>query len=152
MSEKDSEEIKVEIKSSNEGSDDAEKLDTKYESEKSEPEQPTINELNELILQEKQKVAEYEEKLRHTLADFQNLQRRTNSDIENGIIIKMDKFMLDFLQIYDDFTRAKNAFTENKINTEGLDFILKNMDSLFITRIWKYLLTLSFFFPHLMIR
>ena len=38
--------------------------------------------------------------------------------------------MLDFLQIYDDFIRAKNVFVENKVNTEGLDSILKNMDSL----------------------
>ncbi|MGI0057516.1 MAG: nucleotide exchange factor GrpE, partial [Nitrosarchaeum sp.] len=40
--------------------------------------------------------------------------------------------MLDFLKIYDDFMRAKQVFTENKINTEGLDSILKNMDSLLV--------------------
>ena len=38
--------------------------------------------------------------------------------------------MLEFLKIYDDFVRAKEAFSQNKIDTTGLDFILKNMDSL----------------------
>ncbi len=90
----------------------------------------TVNELNELLLKEKHKVAEYEGKLKHTLADFQNLEKKIKSDIEKGVNTKMDQFMLDFLQIYDDFIRAKIVFVENNINVEGLDSILKNMDSL----------------------
>ena len=38
--------------------------------------------------------------------------------------------MLDFLNIYDDFKRAKDAFAKNEGNIEGLDSIVKNMDSL----------------------
>ena len=79
---------------------------------------------------EKQKTSECEEKLKHILADFQNLTRKTKSDIENGVNAKVDEFLLDFLKIYDDFVRARDVFAENKINTEGLDSILKNMDSL----------------------
>jgi len=84
----------------------------------------------ELLELEKQKASEYEEKLKHVLADFQNLNRKTQSDIENGVNAKVDEFVLDFLKIYDDFVRAKEIFSENKINTEGLDSILKNMNSL----------------------
>ena len=43
---------------------------------------------------------------------------------------KINEFVLDFLKIYDDFVRAKEVFSESKINSDGLDSILKNMDSL----------------------
>jgi molecular chaperone GrpE len=36
--------------------------------------------------------------------------------------------MLKFLSIYDDFVRAKDALAKQKINTDGLSAILKNMD------------------------
>ena len=85
---------------------------------------------SDLLDTEKQKTSECEEKLKHILADFQNLSRKTQSDIENGINAKVDEFLLDFLKIYDDFIRARDVFSENKINTEGLDSILKNMDSM----------------------
>jgi len=87
-------------------------------------------ELSKLLDLEKQKVMESDEKLKHVLADFQNLSRKTQSDIENGVNAKIDEFVLDFLKVYDDFIRAKEVFSENKINTDGLDSILKNMDSL----------------------
>ena len=38
--------------------------------------------------------------------------------------------MLDFLKIYDDFQRAKDVLSESKINADGLNSILKNMESL----------------------
>ena len=90
----------------------------------------TIVQLENLLEKEKQKVKDYEEKIKHVLADYQNLNRKTQLDIEKGVNTKIDEFMLDFLKIYDDFIRAKQVFAESKINTEGLDSILKNMDSL----------------------
>ena len=90
----------------------------------------TVKELKNLLEIEKQKTKVYEEKIKHILADYQNLNRKTQSDIEKGVNTKIDEFILDFLTIYDDFIRAKQVFTENKINTTGLDSILKNMDSL----------------------
>src|SRR3970040_1045051 len=90
----------------------------------------TVEQLENLLEKEKQKVQDYEEKIKHILADYQNLNRKTQSDIEKGVNTKIDEFMLDFLKIYDDFIRAKQVFTESKINTEGLDSILKNMCSL----------------------
>ncbi|MHA7646418.1 nucleotide exchange factor GrpE [Nitrosopumilus sp. S4] len=89
-----------------------------------------VEELEKLLDIEKKKSNEYEEKLKHVLADFQNLNKKTQSDIERGVNAKIDEFVLDFLKIYDDFVRAKNVFYESNINTEGLESILKNMDSL----------------------
>ncbi len=99
------------------------------EEHKEEPEF-TFDELKELLSREKKKSSELKFQLQHTLADFQNLERKTKSEIENGVNIKIDQFMLDFLQIYDDFVRAKEAFSKNNVNTEGLDSILKNMNSI----------------------
>jgi molecular chaperone GrpE len=99
-------------------------------SEESESSQEKIKELSKLLDLEKQQVSEYEEKLKHVLADFQNLNKKTQSDIESGINAKIDEFVLDFLKIYDDFVRAKEVFSESQINTDGLVSILKNMDSL----------------------
>jgi molecular chaperone GrpE len=90
----------------------------------------TIEELTKLLDSEKQKSTQYEEKLKHVLADFQNLSRKTQSDIENGVNTKINEFLLDFLKIYDDFILAKEVFSDSKINSEGLDSILKNMESL----------------------
>ena len=90
----------------------------------------TNEELVKLLDVEKQNLIEIDEKLKHVLADFQNLNKKTQSDIQNGVNTKVDEFILDFLKIYDDFIRAKEVFSENKINTDGLDSILKNMDSL----------------------
>ena len=83
-----------------------------------------------LLELEKQKVSQFEEKLKHVLADFQNLSKKTQSDIEHGVNSKIDEFMLDFIKIYDDFIRAKEVISESKINADGLNSILKNMESL----------------------
>ena len=89
-----------------------------------------IEELTKLLDKEKEKTSECEEKLKHVLADFQNQTKKTQSDIEKGVNTKVDEFMLDFLKIYDDFIRAKEVLSDNKINSDGLESILKNMDSL----------------------
>lgn len=89
----------------------------------------TASHLSQLLRQERLKSTQFEEKLKHALADYQNLQRKTRSDIETGIAAKLNEFALDFIKIHDDFLRAKNVFIESKINTEGMDSILKNMDS-----------------------
>lgn len=120
-SDNESDEIPVNVVSENQNSEQT------PESESSDTFQENFS---ELLDAEKQKTSECEEKLKHILADFQNLTRKTQSDIENGVNAKVDEFLLDFLKIYDDFIRARDVFSENKINTEGLDSILKNMDSL----------------------
>ena len=122
-SENNSDEIPVDLSSENNS-------ESNGSSEESKSTEISIEELSKLLELEKQKVSEHEEELKHVLADFQNLNRKTQSDIENGVNAKVDEFVLDFLKIYDDFIRAKEVFSESKINIDGLDSILKNMDSL----------------------
>ncbi len=88
------------------------------------------DDLQELLEKQKETLATCEEKLKHSLADYQNLERKTKSDIEKGVNTKIDQFMLKFISIYDDFIRAKTILAEQKINVSGLESILKNMDSL----------------------
>ena len=129
-----SDEIPVNVISENESNSDelsdAESENSSEIDESSVDSDSEIDELTKLLELEKQKVKDSDEKLKHVLADFQNLSRKTESDITNGVNSKVDEFLLDFLKIYDDFIRAKEVFSENKINVDGLDSILKNMDSM----------------------
>jgi len=94
------------------------------------PNELMISKLKTELESTKQNLAEYEEKLKYSLADFQNLQRKTQSDIENGINLKIDKLLLNFLTIYDDLILAKKVLNDEKINVSGLESIIKNMNSL----------------------
>ena len=96
------------------------------------PKELSISELKAELEETKQNLAEYEEKLKHSLADFQNLQRKTQSDIENGINLKIDKLLLKFLTIYDDLFLAKKVLADEKIDVSGLESIVKNMNSLLL--------------------
>jgi len=89
-----------------------------------------ISELEQKLLNEEQKLGICQEKLKRVLADFQNLERKTKLDIENGVNLKIDKFMLGFLSIYDDFILAKKILNNEKIDVSGLESIVKNMNSL----------------------
>ncbi len=90
----------------------------------------SLEKLTVLLKKEKEKSQDLENKLKHILADFQNLNKKTQIEVENGINTKLAQFMIEFLKIYDDFVRAKEVFSKNEETTEGLDSILKNMDSL----------------------
>ena len=87
------------------------------------------DELEALALEQNSRLEGCEEKLKRSLADFANLQKKTESDIQRGVHNQTDKLFLDFLQIYDDFLRARAAFASGGTDTGGLDSILKNMDS-----------------------
>jgi len=127
-----SDEIPVNVISENQSEIDSNEISS--EESKTNTEELKSSQANEELIKlldlEKQNVIKIDEKLKHALADYQNLNRKTQSDIVNGVNAKVDEFILDFLKIYDDFVRAKEVFSENKINTDGLNSILKNMDSL----------------------
>lgn len=122
-SKSDPDEIPVNIISENETENDSSISESKLS-------EFNIDELSQQLDLEKQKSSEYEGKLKLVLADFQNQSRKTRTDIEHGVNTKINEFALDFLKIYDDFVRAKEVFSESKINSDGLDSILKNMNSL----------------------
>ena len=88
----------------------------------------TIDELKAQLKQEQEKTTSYEKKLQYLLADFENLKKRTELDVQSKVNSALDSMMLKFLSIYDDFVRAKDALAKQKINTDGLSAILKNMD------------------------
>jgi molecular chaperone GrpE len=90
------------------------------------PENIPIDESEQL----RQNLASCEDKLKRSLADYINLERKTKSDIQNGINEKMDRFLLQFLTIYDDLIRAKEILKKENPDAQGLDAILKNIDSL----------------------
>lgn len=90
----------------------------------------SLEELRNLLEEEKKKSEDLENKLKHALADFQNLTKKTQLEIKNGINTRITQFMIEFLKIYDDFIRAKEVFSKNEGNIEGLNSIVKNMDSL----------------------
>jgi molecular chaperone GrpE len=120
--EKNSEEIPIHVISDDE--------ENNFELNTKNSQKLSTDELENLLALEQQKVFDYEEKIKHVLADYQNLNRKTQSDIAKGVNSKIDEFMLEFLKIYDDFVRAKEIFSQSKIDTAGLNSILKNMDSL----------------------
>ena len=78
----------------------------------------------------KQKFSICEDKLQRALADYQNLERRSQTEISQRVIDKTNHLMLNFIGIYEDFIRAKTALTNDGINTEGLDGIIRNMEIL----------------------
>ena len=121
-----SDEIPVEVLTENE-TDSSNKIEEFDNVDKNDD---TSEDLSKLLELEKQKTLQFEEKLKHVLADFQNLSRKTQNDIETGVNSKINEFILDFLKIYDDFIRAKEVISESKINADGLNSILKNMESL----------------------
>ena len=88
-----------------------------------------IDELKSKLEQEQKKLASYEIKIQYLLADFENLKKRTELDVQNRVNAITDNIILKFLSIYDDFVRAREALSKQKTNTEGLDGILKNMNS-----------------------
>ena len=96
-------------------------IDSKMEIKKSQSVhyQQKIDELNELLEKEKQKSL-------RLLADYQNLEKQTIDRIN----ARENKIILDFLTVYEDFIRAKNAYEKEGENVSSLNSIIKNMESI----------------------
>ena len=81
--------------------------------------QQKIDELNLLLEKEKQKSL-------RLLADYQNLEKQTIDRINT----RGDKIILDFLTVYEDFIRTKDAYEKEGGNVDNLNSIIKNMESI----------------------
>lgn len=79
--------------------------------------------------EEKKKTTMQEKKIQYLLADFENLKKRAEQDVQNKVDSITDSMILKFLSIYDDFIRARDALSRQNANIDGLDAILKNMNS-----------------------
>ena len=106
----------------------------------SENEDPTNEENNELIdnpektddqtkkLEEEN--SDLKDKWQRALADYQNLERRTQVEISQRVSSKTNDLLLNFINIYEDFVRAENSLSKEKIDTSGIIAVIKNMESL----------------------
>ena len=90
---------------------------------------PSKAEIEE-ALSDKEKLFLCEDKLQRVLADYQNLDRRNNTEASQKILQRTNQLMLSFIGVYEDFLRAKDALVSDDINTEGLDAVIKNMENL----------------------
>ena len=70
-----------------------------------------------------------EDKLQRALADYQNLERRNSIEVSQKILQKTNQLMLSFIGIYEDFIRAKTSLVNDSTSIEGLDVVIKNMES-----------------------
>ena len=60
------------------------------------------------------------------LADYQNLEKQIIDKVNS----RGDKIILDFLTVYEDFIRAKDAYGKEGANVDNLNGIIKNMASI----------------------
>ena len=84
-------------------------------------ESSTINGLNARLEKERQKSL-------RLLADYQNLEKQ----IIDRINSRGDKIILDFLTVYEDFIRAKDAYEKEGGNVDSLNSIIKNMETILV--------------------
>ena len=85
-----------------------------------------IDELKERLEKEEKNSVMVTDKWKRALADYQNLEKQTIDRIN----AREDKIILYFLTVYEDFIRAKNAYEKDGINVEGLNVIIKNIESI----------------------
>ena len=91
----------------------------KEELQRSRGDQQKIDELKELLEKEKEKSLRLQ-------ADYQNLEKQTIDRINTS----GDKIILDFLTVYENFIRAKDAYEKEGGNVDNLNSIIKNMESI----------------------
>ena len=74
--------------------------------------------------------SELKDKWQRALADYQNLERRTQVEISQRVSSKTNDLLLNFINIYEDFVRAENSLSKEKIDTSGIIAVIKNMENL----------------------
>ena len=77
-----------------------------------------------------QENSDLKEKWQRALADYQNLERRTQVEISQRVSDKTNDLLLNFINIYEDFVRAENSLSKEKIDTSGIIAVIKNMENL----------------------
>ena len=63
----------------------------------------------------KEENSDLKDKWQRALADYQNLERRTQVEISQRVSNKTNNLLLNFINIYDDFIRAENSLSKEKI-------------------------------------
>jgi len=81
--------------------------------------QKFLDKVNVLLEKEKEKSLRLQ-------ADYQNLEKQTIDRINT----RGDKIILDFLTVYEDFIRTKDAYEKEGGNVDNLNGIIKNMETI----------------------
>ena len=79
-----------------------------------------------LSLEFQRQIEKEQQKSLRLQADYQNLEKQTIDRINT----RGDKIILDFLTVYEDFTRAKDAYEKEGGNVDNLNSIIKNIESI----------------------
>ena len=74
--------------------------------------------------------SDLKDKWQRALADYQNLERRTQVEVSQRVSSKTNDLLLNFINIYEDFVRAENSLSKEKIDTSGIIAVIKNMENL----------------------
>ena len=103
------------------------------------PDKEKINEIIEQEVAEKlenmknsyqEQIGDLTDKWQRALADYQNLERRTQVEISQRVSSKTNNLLLNFINIYEDFLRAENSLSKENIDTSGIQAVIKNMENL----------------------
>ena len=93
--------------------------------QKQQDKKETMNEIKKL----QEENLELKDKWQRALADYQNLERRTQTEISQRVSANTNNLLLNFLNIYEDFLRAENSLSKQEINTDGINAVIKNMET-----------------------
>jgi len=108
------------VEQNDESLDDVKEIREEFKGEISQANEEVIqaetSDLNLLLEKEKKKSL-------RLLADYQNLEKQTIDRIN----ARGDKIILDFLTVYEDFIRTKDAYEKEGGNVDSLNGIIKNM-------------------------
>jgi len=108
------------VEQNDESLDDVKEISEEFKGEISQANEEVIqaetSDLNLLLEKEK-------EKSLRLLADYQNLEKQTIDRIN----ARGDKIILDFLTVYEDFIRTKDAYEKEGGKVDRLNGIIKNM-------------------------
>ena len=86
--------------------------------------------LKDLIMNLQEENSDLKDKWQRALADYQNLERRTQVEISQRVSSKTNDLLLNFINIYEDFLRAENSLSKENIDTNGIQAVIKNMENL----------------------
>ena len=86
--------------------------------------------VNDRIRKLEEENSDLKDKWQRALADYQNLERRTQVEVSQRVSSKTNDLLLNFINIYEDFVRAENSLSKEKIDTSGIIAVIKNMENL----------------------
>ena len=102
----------------------------KIESQLKTEEKNKSSNTNKIIISNEKKLSDCDDKLQRALADYQNLERRTQLEISQRVSSKTNDLLLNFINVYEDFLRAENSLSKENVDTSGIQAVIKNMENL----------------------